>query len=224
MILITGADRIGKTTFANYLGEFLNLPVYGFADEVRKSFEAQIYFQSFHHLKVDYLKHTDEWIRLFKEHDRELWNWLNKNDEVKERLREDVVSFAENSKEVYGKDYWAYKLFKNHKNAPSSIIHDFRFDEELFFILAQSNKRVKEHGLNHPLFSGRIPVIIHLMTMEKRNNIKTFSPTVTDWIKNVGHSLFISDCDSYEDKEEWKSLIKNEAFNISKYLKNNYSI
>ena len=51
MILITGADRIGKTTFANFLGEFLNLPVYGFADEVRKSFESQIYFQSFHHLR-----------------------------------------------------------------------------------------------------------------------------------------------------------------------------
>ena len=220
MILITGADRIGKTTFAKYLGEFLQLPVYGFADEVRKSFEAQIYFQSFHHLKVDYLKHTDEWMRLFKEHDRNLWNWLNKNDETKERLREDIVAFAENSKDRFGKDYWAYKLFKNHKDASSSVIHDFRFDEELFFILAQSNRRVKEHGLNHPLFSSRLPVMIQLMTVENRNSAKTFSPTVIDWIKNVGHTLLISDVNNYEDKEEWKSIMRRDAFDFSKYLNN----
>jgi hypothetical protein len=218
MILITGADRIGKTTFAKYLGEFLNLPVYGFADEVRKSFEAQIYFQSYHHLKIDYLKHTDEWLRLFKEHNSDIWNWLNKNDDVKNRLRVDIISYAENIKEKHGKDYWANKLYEEHTDAPKSIIHDFRFNEELFFILAQSNKRVDGHKLFHPLFNCHIPVVIQLMTMEKREKVPTLSPVVTDILDNCGLTFFIPDANKYEDKEEWKSIVKNSASEISKYL------
>ena len=95
MILITGENRIGKTTFARELAKLLNLPVYGFSDQVREDIYRQIYRFKFHHLRQDDIfKHSDEWVKLLDRYtcSRRLWKFLDENTEVKERLREDIVA------------------------------------------------------------------------------------------------------------------------------------
>ena len=212
MILITGANRVGKTTFARELAKLLDLPVYGFADQVRKDIFQQVYRWKFHHLrKEDIFKHTDKWIKLYDEHEEKMWEYLDSNTELKNFLREDIVNYAQTMKVLYGDDYWVKKLFQNHPDANNAIIHDFRFDEEWHSIMAKKNKNRGNYHVNP---DGR-PIVIVLYNNNWNDvlsgNDLLFGPDVRNSILNGSIAY-------YADKENSKEFMESVK-ECAKYIK-----
>jgi adenosyl cobinamide kinase/adenosyl cobinamide phosphate guanylyltransferase len=212
MILITGENRIGKTTFARELAKLLNLPVYGFADQVREDIYRQIYRFKFHHLRQDDIfKHSDEWVKLLDRYtcSRKLWKFLDENTEVKERLREDIVAYAQSMKVIHGDDYWVQRLFENHDDVNNAIIHDFRFDEEWHSIMAQKNKNRGSYHVNPDgrpivivLYNGRWDDILNgnklLFTVDVRKAI--LNGCIGHYVDKDNHEEFmasVKECANY---------------------------